>query len=98
MNKEPGETAPPVESSPPPPSRSSRRVWLIAAPIIIVAMTALVVVWLRWPKQAGKAVPAPRTVTFEEAEQPATTAEQRLTLTPEQLRSARLKIETVGEQ
>jgi cobalt-zinc-cadmium efflux system membrane fusion protein len=56
--------------------------------------------WLFWPRQAGKPVLAPRSVSFEESpsQQTALSGEQRLTLTPEQLRSAGLKIETVGER
>lgn len=75
------------------------------APVIIASVVALLVVgaiagWLLWPKQAGKPVPAPRSVSFEETpNQPGEIAgEQKLTLTTEQLRSAALKIETVGER
>jgi membrane fusion protein, heavy metal efflux system len=85
----------PASSQPPRSNpRRSRRVPIIVA---MVAIVATVAVWLLWPKQGGKPVPAPRTVSFQESPQPMTTAEQRLTLTPEQLRSAQLKIETVGE-
>src|SRR5436190_5483564 len=72
------------------------------APIIVVAVIAIVGIaiaaWLLWPKQAGKPVPAPRSVSFAESPQPATAGGEKLTLTPEQLRTAQLKIETVGEQ
>ncbi len=75
------------------------------APLIIASIVALVVVvaiaaWLLWPRQVGKPVPAPRSVSFEETanQQGAIAGEQQLILTPEQLRSAALKIETVGEQ
>jgi cobalt-zinc-cadmium efflux system membrane fusion protein len=74
-------------------------------PLIIVSLVALVAVvaiagWLLWPKPAGKPVPAPRSVSFEEtpSQQAAIAGEQKLILTPEQLRSAGLKIETVGER
>jgi RND family efflux transporter MFP subunit len=74
-------------------------------PLIIVSLVALVGVvviaaWLLWPKPAGKPVPAPRSVSFEETpnQQGALAGEQKLILTPEQLRSAALKIETVGER
>jgi len=65
---------------------------------IVVAGIALVV-WLFWPGRAGKPVPAPRSVSFDEsASQPAAiTGDQKLILTPEQARGAGLKIETVGE-
>ena len=75
------------------------------APLIIVSLFALVAVvtiagWLLWRKPAGKPVPAPRSVSFEEtpSQQAAIAGEQKLILTPEQLRSAGLKIETVGER
>lgn len=89
-----------VHASAEPPrsnSRRSRRVPIIVAIVAMVAIIATVAVWLLWPKQAGKPVAAPRTVSFQESPQPMTTAERRLTLTPEQLRGVQLKIETVGE-
>jgi len=74
-------------------------------PLMIVSLVALVAVvaiagWLLWPKPAGKPVPAPRSVSFEEtpSQQAAIAGEQKLILTPEQLRSAGLKMETVGER
>jgi len=84
-----------------PVAKNSRRL----APVIIVSAIVLVLIvgisaLLFWPRPAGKPVPAPRSVSFEETpnQQPAIAGEQKLTLTPEQLRSAGLKIETVGEQ
>jgi RND family efflux transporter MFP subunit len=72
------------------------------APMILVAAIAIVGIaiaaWLLWPKQAGKPVPAPRSVSFAESPQPATAGGETLTLTREQLGTAQLKIETVGEQ
>ena len=72
---------------------------------IIIAAIALVLVaggaaWLFWPRQTGKPVPAPRSVSFEEtSNQPtAIPGDQRLTLAPEQVQRAGLKIEIVGEQ
>ena len=77
-----------------------RRVSMTAT-VAIVAVIAIVgigfVAWLLWPKPSGKPVPAPRTVSFEESPQPSTSADERLTLTPEQTRSIQLKIEAVGE-
>jgi RND family efflux transporter MFP subunit len=78
-------------------SRPTRRVPIIVAIVAMAAIVATIALWLLWPKQAGKPVAAPRTVSFEESSQPPTTGEQRLTITPEQLRSLQLKIETVGE-
>jgi len=77
--------------------RRSRHVPIIVAIVAMVAIIATVAGWLLWPKQAGKPVAAPRTVSFQESPQPMATAEQRLMLTPEQLRSVQLKIEAVGE-
>jgi RND family efflux transporter MFP subunit len=70
----------------------------IVAIVAIAALTALA--WLLWPGKTGKPVPAPRSVSFGESSSPqtATAADQRLTLTPEQLERSGLKIETVGEK
>ena len=99
MNEESFETGGKTGAEPQPTAKSSARrtIPIIVATVAIVAIVGVVAVWLLWPKQAGKPVPAPRTVSFEESSQPPTTGEQRLTLTPEQLRSVQLKIETVGE-
>src|SRR5262245_30303820 len=78
-------------------SRRSARPLIIVGIVAMVAVVPIVAAWLLWPKPAGKPVAAPRTVSFEESPQAPTTEEQRLTLTPEQLRSAQLRIETVGE-
>jgi len=64
---------------------------------MLVAIVTALAVWLLWPKQAGKPVAAPGTVSFQESPQQPTAGEQRLVLTPDQLRSVQLKIETVGE-
>src|SRR5207249_6352520 len=71
---------------------------------VIIGAVALIglaiAAWLLWPKQTGKPVPAPRSVSFGESSGPQTgsTGEQILTLAPEQLQRAGLKIETVGER
>lgn len=70
---------------------------IVVAIVAIVAIIGIVAIWLLWPKPAGRPVAAPRTVTFDGSSPATTTAEQKLTLTPEQLRSVQLKIETVGE-
>src|SRR5438067_7313442 len=99
MNEESFETGGKTGAEPQPTAKSSARrtIPIIVATVAIVVIVGVVAVWLLWPKQAGKPVPAPRTVSFEESSQPPTTGEQRLTLTPEQLRGVQLKIETVGE-
>jgi cobalt-zinc-cadmium efflux system membrane fusion protein len=82
-------------------SRTRRRPLIL----IIISAIALVLIigvaaWRFWPRQTGKPVPAPRSVSFEESSnQPTALAgDQKLTLTPEQVQHAGLKIETVGEQ
>ncbi len=77
--------------------RSRAAIFIGIVAIFIIASFAT---WLLWPKQTGKPVPAPRSVSFAQSpnQQAAFTDEQKLTLSPEQLRSAGLKIETVGEQ
>ncbi|HKP46820.1 MAG TPA: efflux RND transporter periplasmic adaptor subunit [Pyrinomonadaceae bacterium] len=71
--------------------------------LIAVAAVAIVAVafiaWLLWPRDAGKPVPAPRSVSFQESSGPQTAAngDKKLTLSPEQVQRAGLKIETVGE-
>lgn len=82
-----------------PPSEERRR-WArpMFVSLIVLVLLSAVAVWLLWPKPVGKPVPAPRSVSFNESPQPATAGGEKLTLTPEQLRAAQLKIETVGEQ
>src|SRR5437660_10834766 len=71
--------------------------------VTVVAVIAIIgiafVAWLLWPGKAGKPVPAPRSVSFEATpSQQSISGDQRLTLSPEQLQRAGLKIETVGER
>src|SRR5712692_2281848 len=75
-----------------------------ALPIIIAAIAVISIaggaIWFFWPGRAGKPVPAPRSVSFDEsANQPnAITGDQKLVLSPEQAQGAGLKVETVGER
>src|SRR5436305_14200089 len=68
---------------------------------VIVAIAAIagiaIAAWLLWPSKSGKPVPAPRSVSFGEPSNPATSTagDQKMTLTPEQLQRADLKIEVV---
>jgi len=80
------------------PKTSNRRTVQIVAVAAIAIVVVAITAWLLWPRQVGKPVPAPRSVSFEESSQPATAGGEKLTLTPEQLRTAQLKIETVGER
>ncbi|HEU4479603.1 MAG TPA: efflux RND transporter periplasmic adaptor subunit [Pyrinomonadaceae bacterium] len=95
MSEQTNERPPEANAANPHPRRS--QVVKIVALVATVAIVAIVAVWLFWPKQVGKPVAAPRTVSFEESAETPVTGEQRLTLTPEQLRSVQLKIEPVGE-
>ena len=72
--------------------------WLIAITSIALILIVVIAAWLLWPKQAGKPVAAPRSVSFDESPQPATARGEKLALTPEQMRTVQLKIETVGER
>lgn len=82
-------------------SRTRRRRLI---PIMVSAIAVVLIVGvaasLLWPSKTGKPVPVPRSVSFgETSNQPtALTGEQILTLAPEQVQRAGLKIETVGEQ
>lgn len=95
MNEQTNERPPEAGAANSRPRRS--QALIIVAIVAMVAIVAIAAAWLLWPRQAGKPVPAPRTVSFEESAETPVTGEQRLTLTPEQLRSVQLGIETVGE-
>jgi RND family efflux transporter MFP subunit len=71
---------------------------VIVVAVLATLVVAAVVLWLWWPKPSGKPVPAPRSVTFEQGSQPPLAGEQTLTLSPQQLQTAQLQLETVGEQ
>lgn len=82
--------------------RSNRKPMYFALTVIGVVVLGAILIWLfRSREGGGQPVPAPRTVSFEpnaSGENPsAATEEQTLTIAPEQVERARLKIETVGE-
>ena len=79
--------------------KSPRMVAVAIVALVAIAAVAVLAVLL-WPGKTGKPVPAPRSVSFGESpgSQTATTGEQQLILTSEQLQHAGLKIETVGEK
>lgn len=85
-----------------PPTSPARRRWPIPVSIAALALILIagIATWLLWPRQAGKPVPAPRSVPFEESsnQQTAIRDGQKLTLTTGQVQRAGLKIETVGER
>lgn len=80
-------------------NRVRRRQPIIVAVVAAVAVLGVAVVaWMLWPSKSGKLVPPPRSVSFEETpSQQGLSGEQKLTLSPEQVQRAGLKIETVGE-
>ncbi len=80
------------------PTTSNRRTALVIAVAAIAIVVVAIAAWLLWPKRAGKPVAAPRSVSFDESPQPATAGGEKLTLTPEQMNTVQLKIETVGER
>jgi cobalt-zinc-cadmium efflux system membrane fusion protein len=74
-----------------------------AAVVAIVAVVAIagvaIVAWQLWPGQAGRPVPAPRSISVAEpANEGTTLGEQKVTLTTEQLQHAGIKIEPIGER
>jgi membrane fusion protein, heavy metal efflux system len=73
---------------------------VIGVAAVAAIFIAGIAIWLFWPGKAGKPVPAPRSVSFDEsANQPAAiSGDQKLVLTPEQTQSGGLKIETAGER
>ena len=87
-----------LPESKPSPKTSNRRTALVIAVAAIAIVVVAIAAWLWWPKQAGKPVAAPRSVSFDESPQPATAGGDKLTLTAKQMQTAQLKIETVGER
>lgn len=80
-------------------SLTKSRNFYIVGSLILVSVAALLV-WLYFYRgQEGKAITAPRNVSFNENDNnnALTSAEQTLTLTSDQLKTAGLKIEKVGE-
>ncbi len=83
------------------PLVKSRKIYIIGG--LIALSVAFVLIWLYATRNSsvGKAVPAPRNVSFGETDtgnDAQTTGEQTITISPEQLKAANLKIVTVGEE
>ena len=78
----------------------SQRTALVAIVAVVAIAAIAVLAWFLWPGKTGKPVLAPRSVSFGESSSPqtATSGDQVLTLAPEQLQRAGLKIEAVGER
>lgn len=78
--------------------QSSRKIYIVGG-LIVVSVAALLV-WIFVSRgQEGKAVTAPRNVSFDETTDDNTlnSGEKTMTISPEQLKAAGLKIEKVGE-
>lgn len=80
-----------------------RKYLLIVAAVLAVLIVAAVAAWLFFGSNksgAGRPVPAPRNISLEQpdAGAPAAPAETTLTLEPEMVNRAGIKIEEVGEQ
>lgn len=93
----------PVEEVKPPemkPANKTKYLLIAAIALAVIGVSAI----LFWAfnssgNQAGKPVPAPRSSSFETADEASQTPTgQTITLQTEQLKNADIKIETVGEQ
>ncbi len=80
---------------------SSRKPMYIALAVIGVVILGALGFWLFRSKENGQVVPTPRTVSFEpgggDGQTSATTEGQTVTIAPEQVERAGIKIELVGE-
>jgi len=82
------------------PQQKQRRLLIAASALAIVAV-ALLAAWyllLRSNNQAGKPVPAPRSINIEQSATDTTNGRQTLTIAPEQIGKAGIKTAIVGEQ
>ena len=81
-------------------SAPNRNKVAVVAVVAVVGIAGIAILaWLLWPSQAGKPVPAPRSISVGEAANEGTRpAEQKLTLTTDQLQRAGIKVEPVGEK
>jgi RND family efflux transporter MFP subunit len=83
------------------PARRANRTTGMAI-VALVAITGIaLLLWLLRPGQAGQPVPAPRKMTVDQPANQVTTSETTeptLTLAPEQVQRAGIKVETVGER
>ena len=102
MNEEPDKSSANgtsrTEATPVKSTKRRIRPWVIGVVLVVFAGLGVTTAVLFWPKPAGKPVPAPRNVSFEQPDTTQNTGEQRLVLAPEHLRSAKLQIEAIGER
>lgn len=85
------------------PVRRANRTAIVAVVAIIAVAAVASLLWLMWPGKAGRPVPAPRTITTDEQTNQGqgggtTNAEPTITLAPEQVERAGIKVEAVGER
>jgi RND family efflux transporter MFP subunit len=95
-NEEISEEAETGENPTPTPNRKPM---YIALSVIGVVLAGALLFWFLRSGDAGQAVPAPRTVTFDDNSPQTvdTPIEQTVTIQPDQVEKIGLKIETVGE-
>lgn len=74
-----------------------KRFLVISVVVALSATLIIVFIWLRRSNEEGRIVPAPRNTSFGEVNTATASADEILTLTPEQVTSAGLKTEAVGE-
>jgi RND family efflux transporter MFP subunit len=80
--------------------KPNRKPLYIALSVIGIVLVGALLFWYLRSREGGNAVPAPRTVTFDDnssGQTTETTGEQTVTIQPDQLEKIGLKIETVGE-
>lgn len=91
-----------TEPTAPAGDNRSRRIATVAAVAVVAVAAVALILWLLIPRgNAGRPVPAPRTIGPAQTSIPETTApseESTLTLSPEQVQRAGIKIEVVGER
>ena len=82
------------------PGQKQRRLVIAASILALVGAVSLAAWYLLSPSggQAGKPVPAPRSVTVDQPTDAASSGGQTLTIAPEQIERAGIKTEIVGEQ
>lgn len=84
-------------------TRRTNRTAIVAIVAVVAIAAVLILGWVFWrsgTSGAGRPVPAPRTISLEQpnAGAPPAAAETTLTLAPEMIDRAGIKIESVGEQ
>ena len=85
-----------------PHAGAGKKAVITTVAVIVIAAAALAILLLRSRSNSGRPVPAPRSLandqTANQSDSGASTKEPTLTLAPEQIQRAGIKIETVGER